>query len=56
MIKNQNFGISKNPQFFGDFGKKIATQGLQKLPKWQQIATSGHTEVLKVYLAQAGAS
>ena len=25
-------------------GKKIVTKSLQKLPKWQQIAISGHTD------------
>ena len=41
MVKNQNFGFSKNNQIFGDFGHKIVAKSLRKSPKWRQIATSG---------------
>ena len=46
MVRNQNFGFSKNCQkscqILAILDKKIVTKSLHKLPKWRQIAKSGH--------------
>ena len=38
--------VKKVAKFLAILGKKIVARSLQKLPKFQQIATSGHTERL----------